>query len=781
MNNTGKCTLPVKFLVLIALIIILPIPGSASPTLKYIISQPAWPAGVGLYEQDGTPVTASTYMPTLQVRANGGSKRLLEFGISGDAELATITVDASSGKAVASFSGIANVSATHSLYVPNTQSYEVYACPAATTLNALNPSCAGKVTFTYAECRAATVKSALTCVLDGSDYKVSGLTGSGLAEGTVGMEYGLDSGVRRTTDSVGDYSLTYNVRAGTYPHVYENGAGRMDLMVVNKPPRITDTRGIFDYSQVKGEVAWAALTLNLSAVNATIKFESIVDFTNTETLNLDQDINLSYNYIEVNTTTMTAFNRTAKLTLRNLAFQAIRVQKGGADCADCTVLGYDSGTAVFIVEPTLTNYRALELAGWVNWNTIDLANRWVGNSADNRGMLLKGAETSDNSLRQFRSSNASDASLAPKLEVNYTLRSITMYNNETLAGAYNLDDYFYDLDQNTLTFQSSADHPDILVTIHDPVHTVDIKPLNNWYGVQYVVFTASDGSGGQVASNNLTLNVLMGITTTTTATTTTNAAPMVYGIAGENPIILTAGGIKRVDYNVTVSDEDGCTDLKWVKSQLWDDSSTKFTDPENPNMLYRNDSCTLECSGVNGTVKCSFGLRYYTNASNDWALNISVYDGTLTGYSLFWNINVSTLAAVNISGQLLNFSAGSPTGRLNLSQTTSWDTTLSVQNVGNVQENALVAGSDMGCTIGAIPVANIKYHTSPATDYSSGGMCALSGNDLDTCSLLKDSFNLLKSQDGSPINKPVYWKLKVPDGGVAGLCNGTLTVGGLTT
>ncbi len=782
-----KDCLRIKAIELLAALILLSLTTSSASAIQttYSVIEPAWPPGIDFYEPDNSLVDGSTFGGNLTVRKDAGATVLVLFNITGDADFTSFTVDSSNGMTVVDFAGIENVSATHTLYVRNTLGYGVYACPSATSIGQVTAYCAGRVVFTHAECAAATAKSGLTCSISGSDYLVDGMSGSGLAENTeagdttVNLDYGLDSGVRRAPLEDGSgVILTYNVRAGTYPHVYEESSGRLDLMLVNTPPSITDTYDIFNYSQIKGEVAWAALTLNLSARNATIVFGETVDFTNVDDLNLDRDVNLSFNYVEVNTTSMTAFNKTATITLRSLSFQAVRILKDGADCADCVTLSYEGGEAVFTVEPGLSNYRAAEIAGWVNWNVIDLASHWIGSTADNRGVILVGNETGAATYRQYYSSNASDPAYAPRLEMNYTLRSITMYNNLTLSGAYDLDDYFWDMDQDTLTFQTSNDHPNILITIHDSDHTVDIMPLNNWYGTEYVVFTASDGRGGAVDSNNVTLYVVEGVTTTTTATTTSNAPPVVGGITGDNPIILVAGGYKTVQYNVSVSDEDGCDDLNYYGAVIWDDDAAEHNDPENNNRLYRNNTCSLTCNGYDGLVSCNFRMIYYSAASNSWAVNVTVDDGSAAGYNVTWNVNVSSLAAVNLTSQTINFSAGAPGGRLNLSQITTWDTQLSVQNLGNTEEDMLVSGTDMACSLGAIPAGNVKYHSSSGLDYTSGGMCALTGNNADTCDPLKVDFNLPKTSDGIPSTKNVYWKLRIPDGGVSGSCNGTLTAGG---
>ncbi len=604
-----------------------------------------------------------------------------------------------------------------------------------------------------------------------------------LIEDGVGLGYRVDAGVRRNSiQEGGGYTLTYNVRPGVYPHVYEESPHRLDLMVVNKPPNITDTEAIFNYSYVKSEVAWAALTLNLSAANATVLFERTIDFTDTENLNLDRDVNLSFNYVLLNTTSMTAINKTAKITLENLSFTAVQIQKDGSSCTDCTVLSYEDGVAVFRAEPAITSYWAAELAGWVEWNVIDMINLWVGSSDDNKGVIVVGEEDED-SLRQYYGSNATDSSLTPKLEVNYTLPHQSMYNNETQTDVFDLDDYFYDLDRDTLSFQTSSDHPNILITIDDNDHTVDIKPLNNWHGTQYVVFTASDGRGGTTTSNNVTLYVVQGETTTTTTSTTTNAEPRVGAVEGDGPggntIVLVAGGLKHVSFNASVSDADGCDEIETMQLIFWDNDSTTHESEENEHNLYKNDSCSIECSGDDGTVRCGLHLEYYANHSTAWIANISVSDGYDWAHNVTYDITVESLAAVNVSSTI-DFStiAGGTSLDLGFTPAETQEVDFTVRNVGNVRQDLLVSGSDLACSIGgAIPVGNVKYDTNANTAYAS--MCgSVTANSQDTCSELKDDFNLPKTDGTTPSEKSIYWSISIPSSGVGGTCTGTLTIGG---
>jgi len=599
------------------------------------------------------------------------------------------------------------------------------------------------------------------------------LEGTLTDQSTAPLLYTLDSGVRRNTltDATAD-SLTYNIRAGVYPHVFETGDGRLDMMVVNKPPSITDTNVVFNYSQIKGEVAWAALTLNLSAANATIIFSRTIDFTNTDNLNLDRDVNLTFNYVFVNTTTMTEVNKQATVTLRNLTFQSVKILKNGGSCSDCTVLSYTGGIAVFTVNPDLGAYSAVEIIGWVNWNTIDLARRWVGSSASNNGLIIVGGELQDGTLRRYYSSNASNASLAPKLEVNYTLPDVVMYSNQTLTSAFNLNNYFWDLNSDSLDYQTSPDHPNILLAIQYN-GSVDISPINNYYGTQYSMFTASDGMGGETSSNNITINVLAGVTTTTTTTTTTNAPPYVNSITGDDTIILTPGGIIEVKYNATVSDDNGCSDIIWVKGIFWDNQSSGPSTAPNGYSLYMNDSCSRQCTGPTGTASCDFNVLYYANASTEWAINISVYDGPGgdLNYLITPNIEITSQLAINITQDAIPFQKGG--SNLNLGDTSDV-ATYPVQNIGNVGSNLLVSGTNLTCAVGGpIPQTNIKYDRD-SVPY--GSMCGTLMNNTDNvCDDLDINFNLAKATDSAISTKNTYWGIQIPASGVGGACTGNLT------
>ncbi|MBD3389226.1 MAG: hypothetical protein GF416_09035 [Candidatus Altiarchaeales archaeon] len=590
----------------------------------------------------------------------------------------------------------------------------------------------------------------------------------------VWLKYRLGPGVRRNTlvEDTG-YSLTYNARPLMKPLVVNEGGHRVDLMIVNKPPFVDDEKGWFNLSEPSAEVAWAALTLNLSYNNATIIFERTLDFTNTSVFNITRDVNLSYNWVEIDTATLKPLNRHAKIILSNLTFNAVKIEKNYAHCTDCTVLSYQGGRAVFKVVPTLLNYRAVELAGWINWDLIDLTSAWIGSTDNNLGVILVGEEGEDGTLRQYYSSNDTTYGYYPKLEVNYTLRDQTFYNNETLTDVWDLDNYFHDPEGMTLSYTQSSDHPNIQVTIGGD-NTVDIQAIDNFAGTQYVVFTADDGLSGVATSNNVTLTVLNGITTTTT--TLANYDPIVFEVKGPDPVALFVGTVKNVSYNASIFDEDGCAEIEAAQGIFWDTTTAVHSDTADDNELYKNTSCDISCTGDDGIVKCGFNLKYYAQPSAVWAINISVRDDdNKWAHNTTTDVEVQDLVGVNAVEGSIDFSA-TEGGSIDLGQSSSDDTVLTVQNYGNVILDMLASGSDLACGVGSIGVNNVKYDSQ--SGQAIGSMCQLTDDTADTCPALEASYDLAKTISDTPQEDLIYWKIQIPASGVGGSCSGTVTITG---
>ncbi len=90
-------------------------------------------------------------------------------------------------------------------------------------------------------------------------------------------------------------------------------------------------------------------------------------------VDLDSNVNISYNRIEINTTKLTSLNKSATLYLYNLSFENPRILRDGALCPSsiCEIISYSSGNLIFAVthftvysaEETTEEVRSPEGAG----------------------------------------------------------------------------------------------------------------------------------------------------------------------------------------------------------------------------------------------------------------------------------------------------------------------------------------------------------------------------------------------------------------------------------
>jgi hypothetical protein len=70
-----------------------------------------------------------------------------------------------------------------------------------------------------------------------------------------------------------------------------------------------------------------------------------------------------------------------------------------------------------------------------------------------------------------------------------SLPDITMDENVSIYNAFDLDDYFWDRDMDTLFYASGHSHIEIVINANN---SVDFISLDNWTGTEYVTFRAED-------------------------------------------------------------------------------------------------------------------------------------------------------------------------------------------------------------------------------------------------------------------------------------------------
>lgn len=103
-----------------------------------------------------------------------------------------------------------------------------------------------------------------------------------------------------------------------------------------------------------------ALTTNFSNLTSFVNVSVIIEKNNTGMINFsrvdlsNQTIDLSYvvisfNHIEINSSALPGFNKSALLTLLNLSFTSPMILRDGNNCTSCSRLDYTNGTLLFNV------------------------------------------------------------------------------------------------------------------------------------------------------------------------------------------------------------------------------------------------------------------------------------------------------------------------------------------------------------------------------------------------------------------------------------------------
>ncbi|MBD3248539.1 hypothetical protein GF336_00660 [Candidatus Woesearchaeota archaeon] len=163
--------------------------GDGFNPFGYEVTEPSSWNGFDLYDSEGNVVGPTTTYSIHYIQE--GSDKKVEFEINDDVDLSGVTADADSSRTVvANLGSVSGVIGTHSLYVPITEATGVYVCPDAEILSEVVEGCTNEGNFSYSECDSITEKNiggdTVTCEIIGTDYKVSGLTGSGGGETPLG-------------------------------------------------------------------------------------------------------------------------------------------------------------------------------------------------------------------------------------------------------------------------------------------------------------------------------------------------------------------------------------------------------------------------------------------------------------------------------------------------------------------------------------------------------------------------------------------------------------------
>jgi len=115
----------------------------------------------------------------------------------------------------------------------------------------------------------------------------------------------------------------------------------------------------------------------------------------------------------------------------------------------------------------------------------------------------------------YWNANVSNVNRAPVF--NKTISNYSWEEDSSITDAFDLDEYFYDLDniqctnsnKDNITYTatlSSGGAPSIIISIDSTTHTVTFSASANWCGQESIVFLAND-SYNATQSNNVSLNV----------------------------------------------------------------------------------------------------------------------------------------------------------------------------------------------------------------------------------------------------------------------------------
>jgi len=186
------------------------------------------------------------------------------------------------------------------------------------------------------------------------------------------------------------------------------------------------------------------------------------------------------------------------------------------------------------------------------------------------------------------------------------------------------------------------------------------------------------------------------------------------------------------------------------------------------NNCYRSEpgQCQfINCSGNSCTVQCEANVQYYAEPTDvsslfegeEWLAFIEAED-TAAGYGFAsaLGVELATLRAISVTGAI-NY--GSLTAN---SDTGSFNASTSVLNLGNVEADLEVTGSDLtdgGASV--IPVNEQKFATTTFTYSACGAICRL----LSSTTPVALDVELAKPVVVSPaVQDDIYWGIFIPFG-----------------
>ncbi|MCX6712054.1 MAG: hypothetical protein NT139_03395 [Candidatus Woesearchaeota archaeon] len=149
---------------------------------------------------------------------------------------------------------------------------------------------------------------------------------------------------------------------------------------------------------------------------------------------------------------------------------------------------------------------------------------------------------------------------------NTYIQNITWNKNEAKTNVCSLDYYFYDPENDLLTYSTSG-NLNIQVNIDSITHLVSFSQPSNWFGIEKVTFIASDGKSS-TSSNQITLTVVDTGSSQQQNQSSTNQRPQFTDVI-PNQTKYKNGGSWNLDLgDYATDDKDSKDQLTWSISNV---------------------------------------------------------------------------------------------------------------------------------------------------------------------------------------------------------------------
>jgi len=218
----------------------------------------------------------------------------------------------------------------------------------------------------------------------------------------------------------------------------------------------------------------------------------------------------------------------------------------------------------------------------------------------------------------------------------------------------------------------------------------------------------------------------------------------------------------------TVTDFNGFADLTYATSTIYRSgvAGGAACTPDNNNCYVSNTASSCEftaCSGNSCEVQCRADIFFHADPTDfgtfdgqEWLAFIEVEDAS-AGYDFASaiGVEVSTLRAIDVSGEI-------DYGTLEVNADTgSFNASTSVLNLGNIEADLEIAGSDLSDGLSSTIPANQQKFATSTFNYSGCAGCEL----LSSSTPVQIDVDLSKpAVDTPPVSDDVFWGIAVPFG-----------------